>query len=54
MAGVSSHYLSSLNGVGRYIEPERELSLIESVSAEDVKGILSEMRYCGIYRLHDE
>ena len=54
VAGVSSHYLSSINGVGRYIEPERELSLIESVSAEDVKGILSEMRYCGIYRLHDE
>ena len=54
VAGVSSHYLSSINSTGRYTEPEQELTLINEVSAEDVTGILSEMKYCGIYRLHDE
>ena len=54
VAGVSSHYLSSLNGFGRYIEPEQEIDLISDVSAGDVADILSSMKYCGIFRLTNE
>lgn len=54
VSGVSSHYLSSINSIGRYTEPEHEMSLIGAVTAGDVKRILSEMRYCGSYRIHDE
>ena len=54
VAGVSSHYFSSVNSTGRYISPEEELALIDSVTASDVTELLSGMRFCGSYRLHDE
>ena len=54
VAGVSSHYLASINGVGFYTEPEKEIELIDAVTSEDVTALLREMRFCGVYRLHDE
>jgi zinc protease len=54
VAGVSSHYFSSMNGTGRYISPEEEIALIEDVTSSDITSLLSGMRYCGICRLHDD
>ncbi|MBR4827356.1 MAG: insulinase family protein [Oscillospiraceae bacterium] len=54
VAGVSAHYFSSMNGTGRYLSPDDEIGLIENVTSSDITSLLSEMRYCGICRLHDD
>lgn len=54
VSGTSSHYLAAVNSMRRYMTPEEEIELTENVSGEDVMRCLSEMKYCGMYRLTDE
>ena len=54
VGGYASYTLSNIRSLGRPFSHEEELALVEEVSAQDVKDILSSMQYCGSSRLTGE
>ena len=54
VGGYASYTLSNIRSMGRPFSQSEELAMVEAVSAEDVKNILSSMQYCGSCRLTGE
>ena len=54
VSGASSHYLTAVNSMRKYMTPDEEIKLIDSITCDDVMRCLADMEYCGLYRLTDE